>query len=1308
MKHTHTEGPGSILKSRFARGLLPLMAALLACALAAPSARAGVLVYEGFHTTEYLKEGSTDVYTGDVRSRPTQSVSAAEGGAVGTAKDTKWSGNTGTLTIQAGTQALSLPTAMTTAGFRATGTSIGFSDANVDASTKYGYHPLAADVLKATSGNVCFRALVHFNSRSATNLTATASAAEAAALSASTAGYFGFGFARQTGTMNEKFLVANPSTISFMVWKRSSDSANVVSLCAVDAEGHANFYDLGTMGTGQPYVCFAEVGVNKGAGGELDTIRAGVVASGSYSTTLPWAQIAGTGTKVEVDVFTATSYPTCMGVSGPRGGNGARFDEFCVGTQLTDVLATDETADPTLGETTMMRNGDGTYTVSVTMSDAPGHVVVTATPADGGTAIASDLGTLAVDETKAATLSGFAANTTYAVSVALYKGDAFVYARDVGTLYAGVLALAWVQDANEYQRVPGEATVSRVSAEDLPLNVNFAFSAAKGAEDTTWEAPTLPLVIPAGASSATILLTPIRDDAVTEDLPVTVTLTDGNYTSGATTTVTIKNLAYPAGANCWIATASGKASVAANWSLGRVPASTDIVVVDGEFASGQADLEWDAGVNGVPTAVAGWQQTSTYTGTVTLPTVYSGDFTCLTVNGNMSVDGGTITQQANDQTEAYRLKLDVKGAFTVGSSGAINVSGKGPLGLPSGRVNGVYGGDIGTLGQACGSIQEPSYCGACGHSTCSGGGAVWIEVAGAATVNGKILSDGQEVSGYISSGGSIYLKGASVTLGASAQISATAVATGGSQSTGSGGRIALVATDGTVSLSPDNVKAYGYAATKGVRGGAGTVFVKDSSSVNGTLIVRNDPNRAFTNARRACSVREGTPLPSGESTFDAIILGNFGVLVVGPGATLNLPNGFASVTAANDSSFALRSLKARGTGLLMAGGTINAPAVEGVHTLAGGTWTFQPSGDFAFAAGNVVVKDGANLGGIPKTSHMNDWVPCQFAVAGDLTVESTGTMMAENAGIGGDVESQQQAYVPFVRDYPFGTGHGGQNGMAEPINNTYGSVFAPQLPGTPAGTADTRQIGAGAIVATVSGCCTLDGRVSVDSAQNFAGSNLSRPPSPGSISLMVGSLAGTGNITANGLSGRASVSLSDGYGPSGGGRIAIRLTDTDAAFSAEDLARIKACGVTQTTVNSCTNTSSAGTIYLETAAQAGKRGLIIVRNDNKTANLAYTPIPAAAEADSADDFKKASLAIEAAARVKLFADLKMASLDMASDTVLNLNGNTLAVKSAKLGGTKLSSGTYAASDEAVAGFVTDSGEGGSLVVTGGGFSLIVR
>ncbi len=60
MKHTHTEGLRSILKSRFASGVLPLMVALFACALAAPEARAEVLVYEGFSSADYT---ATSDYT---------------------------------------------------------------------------------------------------------------------------------------------------------------------------------------------------------------------------------------------------------------------------------------------------------------------------------------------------------------------------------------------------------------------------------------------------------------------------------------------------------------------------------------------------------------------------------------------------------------------------------------------------------------------------------------------------------------------------------------------------------------------------------------------------------------------------------------------------------------------------------------------------------------------------------------------------------------------------------------------------------------------------------------------------------------------------------------------------------------------------------------------------------------------------------------------------------------------------------------------------------------------------------------------
>lgn len=41
----HAEGSGSILKSRFARGMFTLVAVFIACALAASEARAEVLVY---------------------------------------------------------------------------------------------------------------------------------------------------------------------------------------------------------------------------------------------------------------------------------------------------------------------------------------------------------------------------------------------------------------------------------------------------------------------------------------------------------------------------------------------------------------------------------------------------------------------------------------------------------------------------------------------------------------------------------------------------------------------------------------------------------------------------------------------------------------------------------------------------------------------------------------------------------------------------------------------------------------------------------------------------------------------------------------------------------------------------------------------------------------------------------------------------------------------------------------------------------------------------------------------------------------
>ena len=76
----------------------------------------------------------------------------------------------------------------------------------------------------------------------------------------------------------------------------------------------------------------------------------------------------------------------------------------------------------------------------------------------------------------------------------------------------------------------------------------------------------------------------------------------------------------------------------------------------------------------------------------------------------------------------------------------------------------------------------------------------------------------------------------------------------------------------------------------------------------------------------------------------------------------------------------------------------------------------------------------------------------------------------------------------------------------------------------------------------------------------------------------------------------------------------------------------------------------------------------------------------------------------------------MNSVEIDSTGQLDLFGHTLTVKSAKVNGVKLATGTYAAGstvaigERSLADYLVDTadGAGGSLVVTGGGFSLRVR
>lgn len=317
----------------------------------------------------------------------------------------------------------------------------------------------------------------------------------------------------------------------------------------------------------------------------------------------------------------------------------------------------------------------------------------------------------------------------------------------------------------------------------------------------------------------------------------------------------------------------------------------------------------------------------------------------------------------------------------------------------------------------------------------------------------------------------------------------------------------------------------------------------------------------------------------------------------------------------------------------------------------------------------------------------SNFTKCDIAVNGNLTIESGGYLYANGGGPDMNINRNTVSY------------HGGQSAGAEG-NKAYDSFFSPRLPGygTANGDQATSAPGGGLLLLSVSGAFVNNGTVTANGASADGAGEAG-----GSISITAGTLSGVGTFKADSASG------SNGSG--GGGRIAVRLANGEFATGAE--ANFYARGATVVKDNASSGkSSSAGTVYLQGKNNAEKGGTIYVRNDKNALNTnTFTPLPAGVTKggvapDAVEDFKKASLVVGDCARVKLFENLKMASLEMAFGTVLDLNGKANFVKRAKVGGAHLMPGTYTPAK--LAGYLVDSASGGELVVTGGGFSISVR
>ena len=1288
-----------------------LVAAVLLCTFAALSARAEVLVYEGFHPSDYgitTGTGTKSANNGNTTGNYTTNV--VTGG---------WNGMGGSqITVYGADFGLALPAEMTAAGFSAQGGAIGLNPGNTSAEHRAMSHNLTANTLKRSSGTLYFRMLLNLDSTAAKKLAAGASLAQ------KNGGYFGFGFGKSPSGNDYYAPTHLQSAISFVIWKNSSNQY-VLSFVHTTASGTSftSYPIITDIALGTTYLCYAEVKVGAGTDGK-EILRAGAMAVDAYTTSTPWAELANGSDSVEVELITDSSYPTCMAVAGPYGTKDGstpgyfRADEIVVGTEIEDVLLV-STTKPKLSDGSLSLSG-GTYTASATLAQSAANVTYTLSDGDDATTetpVALGVGSFAADSTATGTFAAPTDDTTYEVILTAENTGGETAELSLGTIYGGTLTLAKVSDGNELGCVPAMLTVSRANPDPLPLVVNYAFADGTAIAGVNYVNDAGYVTIPANATSATITVTPIVDAATATDTSLTVSIAAGNYTAPASgVAVAIVNFTTPAGYNYWIGgtATDGKylASTAANWTQGHAPTAAENIVFDGAFSTD--DCEWDAAASAT---VASWTQTNGYTGIVTFKTTFAeadAAFTSLAITGNADLLCGkwTLPTATSAQTSPlYRIKVSVGGSLTVANGAAITVTGKAPWSTVNGCA---YGGSCDSS-SAYGNVLEPADPGqswpipggASGEylHPAFGGGAIWLEVAGATVLDGSILANGGYSKGwdhYYGSGGGIYLKTAS--LSGSGTISADGNSTGGSNggNASAGGRISILLTDAAeMALPLANVHALGsseYSHT----GGAGTIVIRTTTLTKGRLVVRNLP--AYGQYKYYPPKERTTPVLAGETwTFDEVVFGANGVLRVPESATLSLPNGLASVSGSSDLGANLGFC-----GILLDGGALDISDTAATeHVVGNGAWMLSPNGPLTLN-GSLTVQDGAAVGAIRLyNSATNNFTKMDLTVKGDMTVTSGSYILAEGAGLTGG-----GAAVFAGTEYgAHGGSHGASSAEAAPVDGGYDSILSPTLPGNSGSGA--YRYGSGVVLLKVDGALTLDGTASANAiGGHWYGA-------AGTINITAGSLSGSGTITANGNRGGNWDADNNYHLYPGGGRVAVRLTDAGATFAERWPANIQALGVAWNAGDGTRlHHTSSGTVYLQDGTQGEGRGTVRVFQNNATVNWTtvctndFTAFPSTRHGGENDDLRGVALEIGGGAHVLVSVDKARAdSLSIAEHSTLNLNGKTLSVKSAKLGENRIAPGTYTVAQLEEMGISevvdTADGAGGSLVIAGG-FFLIVR
>ena len=1077
------------MKIRF----LSLSAALLACALAASTSRADLLLYDGFATA--TDEQSRTPYLNTSDTHKLQSDNAkGEAWTTGVSKNYPWS-DTSAVVFTFRNAGLALPADFAEGAgyqFSARGGSVGYVNSNTPDSELRAKNRAITSTMP-TSGKLYYRCLMKIDSTTLNSLKTTSWRYYRTGISATPAA---------NAYDNQADLKNNGLQIGF-----TSPGANPQRVdIGVNIGGQYSAV-LQNISAGTNYIGIVELDYDAG------TANVYVSPIADYSKTFGW-----TVENLAVASAVTASAMKVMFIDGSYKTNGGKvmFDEIAVGTKLSDVAVVTPSTTPQLGAVSLTRTGAATYAVTAEVLENAADTVSWIAADDTAATTNAFATAVATNTTASGSVSGLASDKTYQVSV-LAESAGGSDEKSAGTIYTGALAFGATTDAYEYGSVTGGVLVARASADPFPLTVNYTISGSAGTEGTTWAVP-VALTIPANSASALLPVVPLMDGDVTSDVTITVALASGNYEipESNAATLTLFNFAAPAGKKTWVATANGNASDGANWSPSGAPTATDEILFDGNFSN--ARCIWDAAATHI---VAAWEQAAAFTGTIELQTTYeSGSFAALAITGDCAINGGTMTQTANSNAQTYRLSLTVGGDLSIASGAQITATGKGydTCHYPAGSACGVHGGSANDLSLVYGDLKHPVDIGSAGSTSgFKGGGAIHLVVTGDATIDGTLAA--QPSTGSTQSdtrykghgaGGSIYIAAASVAGSGSITAAGYGFSSSWQRPGGAGGRIAVICTTAeSLSFPTSKMMCNGSVASYGNTTGAGTIFVKTASQQNGTLIVDNaltgwNQYEAFWPTKRGV-----TPIPAGASwTLDEVKFRRFGVLCVPVGTSLSVP--ISGVSADSD----------RTAGILYEGGVLDFGSAP--YTLAG-KWTFQADSPYTFN-GDVTVTGGANIGGLRFSgNYTNDFAKCDVVVNGNLTIASDGYASVQLAGpVGQDGNGTRP-------------NHGGQCADVSG-NKCYGSVFEPILPGhySQNGNHGSSGPGGGALRLTVTGNLAVDGRISADGVCWEKTS-----AAAGSINIMAATISGSGSITARGYVGTPWGDPSYN-GP--GGRIAVRTT----------------------------------------------------------------------------------------------------------------------------------------------------------------------